>query len=204
MYIKYKGGIFLDNYRKKMFRGAKIEDCILEFENNERQAKIRKEEVKDKCEKRFYEGLSLAYRLVSQKLRWEFDYKKEEWEEKIVNKIEKIIKQIEEFELNISSQKPSIELEKEHNIPISLQIGQYKGMALGYSSIRNKLEKELSQRRGKEKIGEIIADCIDEFEFISDYYRKEIEKAEDDFIKGFLGGNLIAYQNVLKQLKLEI
>ncbi|MFT8872940.1 MAG: hypothetical protein ABF868_11760 [Sporolactobacillus sp.] len=193
-----------NDYRKKVFRGAKIEDCILLFEKNEKQAKAQKEDTKDKGEKRFFEGLALAYKFASQTLRWEFDYKKDEWEKRIILKIENIIKQLELFESNSRIIPVNLDLVKKHSMSEDLQKGIYKGMAHGYSTIVNRLKNELINRKGKESVGNIVSDCIQEFEYITKNYRKESDEAEDDFIKGFFGGINLAYNNALKQLKVEI
>lgn len=61
-------------FRKKMFRGAKIEDTILELE----KLSLLCESYMDKSEsierQRFYEGMAIAYTTVALKLKGEFDY----------------------------------------------------------------------------------------------------------------------------------
>ncbi|PAQ13483.1 hypothetical protein CD798_15450 [Bacillaceae bacterium SAOS 7] len=62
------------DFRKKTFRGAKIEDVILELEKLSSlcEEKVKNSDVLDR--QRFYEGMAIAYTTVALKLKGEFDY----------------------------------------------------------------------------------------------------------------------------------
>lgn len=64
----------VDEFRKKMFRGAKIEDLIISFDELSKQCEeyIKKSETMER--QRFYEGMAIAYQTVSLKLKGAFDY----------------------------------------------------------------------------------------------------------------------------------
>lgn len=62
------------DFRKKLFRGAKIEDTIKELENLSHlcEEKVKNSEQLDR--QRFYEGMSMAYMSIALKLKGYFDY----------------------------------------------------------------------------------------------------------------------------------
>ncbi|MFX3632970.1 MAG: ClpX C4-type zinc finger protein [Candidatus Pristimantibacillus sp.] len=64
----------VDGFRKKMFRGAKIEDLIISFDELSKQCEeyIKNSETMER--QRFYEGMAIAYQTVSLKLKGAFDY----------------------------------------------------------------------------------------------------------------------------------
>ncbi|QTL52393.1 ClpX C4-type zinc finger protein [Priestia aryabhattai] len=80
----------MDNdFRKKTFRGAKIEDTIIEFE---KLIKLCEERTVagDQLEKqRFYEGMTIAYKTASMKLKGEFDYIEQKVIDEIYNAVSK-------------------------------------------------------------------------------------------------------------------
>lgn len=62
------------DFRKKMFRGAKIEDVIIELEKLSSLCD-EKSKSSDKLERqRFYEGMAIAYTTIAVKLKGDFDY----------------------------------------------------------------------------------------------------------------------------------
>lgn len=62
------------DFRKKNFRGAKIEDIILEVENLCRLCEEKARDCNDSETKRFYEGMAIAYITILVKLKGNFDY----------------------------------------------------------------------------------------------------------------------------------
>ncbi|CAM4429707.1 ClpX C4-type zinc finger protein [Paenibacillus tarimensis] len=62
------------DFRKKTFRGAKIEDVILELEKLTELCEDKRKACDTVDQQRFYEGMSIAYTTVSLKLKGEFDY----------------------------------------------------------------------------------------------------------------------------------
>lgn len=193
----------MEDYRKKMFRGAKIEDCIMEFQNRHQRAREQMNEAAEPGEKRFFEGIALAYQMAAQKLRWEFDYKKEEWEQEITQKIETVIREIERCEeaARTAQSAPLAEIPAE--IPPEARKGVFEGMALAYRLIVQKLRWELEQRAGKESMGQIAAYCISEFERIASETEAHHRQTSDAFAEGFANGMVAAYRSAVLQLKLQ-
>ncbi|WP_192800092.1 ClpX C4-type zinc finger protein [Priestia endophytica] len=62
------------DFRKKTFRGAKIEDMILELENLSALCEEKSQQSKEMGKQRFYEGMAVAYTTLIVKLKGEFDY----------------------------------------------------------------------------------------------------------------------------------
>lgn len=94
----HNGGEIMDNdFRKKIFRGAKIEDVILELE----KLSLLCEEKSQSCEQlerqRFYEGMAIAYTTIALKLKGDFDYIEPKVINGLYNAIEKNSKQNNNF-----------------------------------------------------------------------------------------------------------
>ena len=87
---KLTGGVRLDqDFRKKTFRGAKIEDVILEVEKLSllcEEKSISSEQIE---RKRFYEGMAIAYTTIAVKLKGDFDYIEPKVIDELYNAIEK-------------------------------------------------------------------------------------------------------------------
>lgn len=62
------------DFRKKTFRGAKIEDVILEVEKLSTLCEEKAKNSKQLERQRFYEGMAIAYTTIAVKLRGDFDY----------------------------------------------------------------------------------------------------------------------------------
>ena len=77
------------DFRKKTFRGAKIEDVILELE----KLSLLCEEKSKGCEQlerqRFYEGMAIAYTTIAVKLKGDFDYIEPKVIDELYNSLEK-------------------------------------------------------------------------------------------------------------------
>ncbi|WP_054954927.1 ClpX C4-type zinc finger protein [Paenibacillus dakarensis] len=81
------------DFRKKTFRGAKIEDMILELE---KLSKLCEEKSKssDQLERqRFYEGMAIAYTTIAVKLKGDFDYIEPKVIDELYNTLEKTTNQ---------------------------------------------------------------------------------------------------------------
>ena len=77
------------NFRKKTFRGAKIEDIILELEKLSSLCE-EKSKSSDQLERqRFYEGMSIAYTTIAVKLKGDFDYIEPKVIDELYNALEK-------------------------------------------------------------------------------------------------------------------
>ncbi|KMK77721.1 ClpX C4-type zinc finger protein [Alkalihalobacillus pseudalcaliphilus] len=62
------------DFRKKTFRGAKVEDLIKELENLSTLCEGKSEQSAHIERQRFYEGMAIAYTTIAVKLKGEFDY----------------------------------------------------------------------------------------------------------------------------------
>ncbi|MCM3623638.1 ClpX C4-type zinc finger protein [Brevibacillus borstelensis] len=77
------------DFRKKTFRGAKIEDIIQEFERLIQLCEQNRDKSDSLDRQRFYEGMAIAYTTVSLKLKGEFDYIEAEAVEQLCHAAEK-------------------------------------------------------------------------------------------------------------------
>ncbi|SFU59251.1 ClpX C4-type zinc finger protein [Alicyclobacillus macrosporangiidus] len=68
----------MTEFRKKLFRGAKVEDLIHDLDDLSQSCERTAIQADDPLKRRFYEGMSVAYYLVSQKLKGRFEYVEEE------------------------------------------------------------------------------------------------------------------------------
>jgi ClpX C4-type zinc finger len=68
---------------RKLFRGAKVEDLIHDLDYLSRSCEQTALAADDPMKRRFYEGLSVAYYMVAQKLKGRFEYV----EEDVVNQL---------------------------------------------------------------------------------------------------------------------
>ncbi|UQD53474.1 hypothetical protein C0971_16685 [Bacillus methanolicus] len=62
------------DFRKKTFRGAKIEDVILELEKLSSLCEEKSKSSEQLERQRFYEGMAIAYTTIALKLKGDFDY----------------------------------------------------------------------------------------------------------------------------------
>lgn len=77
------------DFRKKTFRGAKIEDVILELEKLSTLCE-EKSKSSDQLERqRFYEGMAIAYTTIAVKLKGDFDYIEPKVIDELYNALEK-------------------------------------------------------------------------------------------------------------------
>ena len=62
------------DFRKKTFRGAKVEDVIRELEKLISLCEEKSNSSKQLERQRFYEGMAIAYTTIAVKLKGDFDY----------------------------------------------------------------------------------------------------------------------------------
>jgi hypothetical protein len=77
-------------FRKKLFRGAKVEDLIHDLDYLSRSCEQTALAADDPLKRRFYEGMSVAYYMVTQKLKGRFEYV----EEDVVNQLYAGVEQV--------------------------------------------------------------------------------------------------------------
>ena len=64
----------MGDFRKKTFRGAKLEDLILEVERLEKEFDRTYHSTQETDRKLFYEGMVVAFKIVVMKIKGEFEY----------------------------------------------------------------------------------------------------------------------------------
>ncbi|MDF1509876.1 ClpX C4-type zinc finger protein [Robertmurraya sp. DFI.2.37] len=62
------------DFRKKTFRGAKVEDIILELEKLSSLCDEKSRNSEELTRQRFYEGMAIAYTTIAVKMKNDFDY----------------------------------------------------------------------------------------------------------------------------------
>ncbi|MEW5552181.1 ClpX C4-type zinc finger protein [Peribacillus frigoritolerans] len=77
------------DFRKKTFRGAKIEDVILELEKLSQLCEVKTKDSQQLERQRFYEGMAIAYTTIALKLKGEFDYIEPKVIDELYNAVEK-------------------------------------------------------------------------------------------------------------------
>lgn len=77
------------DFRKKTFRGAKIEDVILELEKLSLLCEEKSKSSEQLERQRFYEGMAIAYTNIAVRLKGEFDYSNSEVIDELYNALEK-------------------------------------------------------------------------------------------------------------------
>lgn len=77
------------DFRKKTFRGAKIEDIILELEKLSSLCEEKSKRSDQLERQRFYEGMAIAYTTIAVKLKGDFDYIEPKVIDELYNAIEK-------------------------------------------------------------------------------------------------------------------
>ncbi|MBM7095937.1 hypothetical protein JSY36_09235 [Bacillus sp. H-16] len=132
-------------YRKRMFRGAKIEDCILDFSKMARTT-ARDKQQGDADEALFNAGMNAAFTFVVNRLAREFDYKR--GDEALIYELKNIktmfLKKAEEA---MKQSRESVGLQADNafydqipeeakaeinNIPQEFQQGMFEGIAMSY------------------------------------------------------------------------
>ena len=77
------------DFRKKTFRGAKIEDVILELEKLSLLCEEKSQSSKQLERQRFYEGMAIAYTTIAVKLKGGFGYIEPKVIDELYNSLEK-------------------------------------------------------------------------------------------------------------------
>ncbi|MFJ7737687.1 ClpX C4-type zinc finger protein [Lysinibacillus sp. NPDC097287] len=77
------------DFRKKTFRGAKIEDTILELEKLSLLCEEKSKGSEQLERQRFYEGMATAYTTIAGKLKGDFDYIEPKAIDEVYNALEK-------------------------------------------------------------------------------------------------------------------
>lgn len=79
------------DFRKKTFRDAKIEDVILELEKLSSLCEEKSKSSDPLERQRFYEGMAIAYTTIAAKLKGDFDYIESKVIDELYNALEKTL-----------------------------------------------------------------------------------------------------------------
>ncbi|MGY3316877.1 hypothetical protein ACV242_005499 [Peribacillus simplex] len=202
----------MSNYRKKMFRGAKIEDCILDFIYMEKELK-RVIDTSDADKKVLLSGMSKAYRMIVNRLVREFDYSKGGV---IINlKLTDLINSLKKrtIELaNKSKEKSENSIHKTYyeeipekagnelnDIPDDFKKGLFEGMSIGYEKIMIDLELLLISDDNDKMV--FLERVVEKYQKLTKMIKSNFDKKELDYKSGYFQGEISAYQMVEEEIK---
>ncbi|CAN7664882.1 hypothetical protein LJR015_002788 [Peribacillus frigoritolerans] len=202
----------MSDYRKKMFRGAKIEDCILDFIDMEKELS-RTLETADEQERQLLFGMSKAYRLIVNRLVREFDYLK--GGDMVNTKVKDLISSLKRRTSEAKEQSknnvldlvngmyyddiPEEAKEEITKVPQELQRGLFEGMALGYEKIVIDLEL-LLESTDNDKIAHIEKNLA-KYKKIAEMLKNKFKEDEIDFRSGYIQGEMSAYQMIREEIQ---
>ncbi|PLR92841.1 hypothetical protein [Bacillus sp. T33-2] len=201
----------MSDYRKKLFRGAKIEDCILDFIDMEKELS-RTLDTANEQERQLLLGMSKAYRLIVNRLVREFDYTKGG---DIVNtKIKDLINSLKRRASEAKEQSknnvldivngmyyndiPEEAKDEIASVPQELQRGLFEGMALGYEKIVIDLELLLDST-DSDKVVQIEKNLA-KYKKLAEMLKDKFKEDEVDFRSGYIQGEMSVYHMVREEL----
>lgn len=205
----------LTDYRKRMFRGAKIEDCIQDFIQMEQTT--RRQMKQDQGDLAILsKGMNSAYRYVVNRMVREFEYQKEEI--KLKNKLldlEKLFRKLAENNLD-QSKKDLLETVAESyfkdDIPeealIDLQAisaenqqGIFEGMSFAYEQVANYFSVLL---HSTDQISEQNVSQLLDLIANNSMMKTSSEESEDDnktYQGGFASGTRAGFNLAILEIK---
>lgn len=202
----------MPDYRKKMFRGAKIEDCILDFIEMEKELSKTIKTANEK-ERQLLLGMSKAYRLIVNRLVREFDYSKGG---NLVNtKIKDLISSLnrsvlatqEQSKKNISDlisgmyydEIPDDVKKEMAETPQDLQKGLFEGMSHGYEKVIIDLELLLESTQ-TDKIANLETMTI-KYKKIAEMLKGKFSEDDVNFRSGYIQGEMASYHMVVDEIR---
>ncbi|MGG3569664.1 hypothetical protein ABET11_23720 [Priestia megaterium] len=203
----------MSNYRKRMFRGAKIEDCILDFIDMEKEL-TKSIKVTTGDERLLLSGMSKAYRMIVNRLVREFDYSKGgvAMDIKLTELIESLEKRALDAkeksnvnEMNILKggfydEIPDEAKEEIKKIPLELQKGLFEGMSIAYEKIMIDLGLILKSEDA-DKLSHTERLSVN-YQRMSDMLKEKFELDKTDYRSGYLQGEASAYQMVGEEIQM--
>jgi hypothetical protein len=203
LYTIKTGGEKMD-YRKRTFRGAKIEDCILDFELMRKTAEKHSQTSNDNYKKRLYDGMALAYQTVVNRLANDFDYTLEENDmdnlfERWINDFKRMRNScLEQAKkpLDISNVPEQIKSELNSN----KQKGLFEGMATGYNMIVSQLGVLSRLVTDNQNIADIVNQIKAQLNNESEEFAVQSNQEGDDFAKGFYSGLSSSYKSAIAHM----
>lgn len=195
-----------------MFRGAKIEDCILDFIEMEKELSRTIKTATEK-ERQLLLGMSKAYRLIVNRLVREFDYSKGG---NLVNtKIKDLISSLnrsvlatqEQSKKNISDlisgmyydEIPDDVKKEMAETPQDIQKGLFEGMSHGYEKVIIDLELLLESTQ-TDKIADLETMTI-KYKKIAEMLKGKFSEDDVDFRSGYIQGEMASYHFVVDEIR---
>ncbi|MGG1368360.1 hypothetical protein ABE322_21480 [Priestia megaterium] len=205
----------MSNYRKKMFRGAKIEDCIIDFIDMEKELnKSIKTTTGD--EKLLLSGMSKAYRMIVNRLVREFDYSKGgiTMNVKITDLIESLKKRaidaknqsnsntVDVLKSGYYNEIPDEAKEEIKKVPQEFQKGLFEGMSIAYEKIIIDLESLLKNEDSDKLIH--VERLLVNYERLIEMLKEkfELNVNETTYRSGYLQGESSIYQIVKEEMEM--
>lgn len=203
----------MSNYRKRMFRGAKIEDCILDFIDMEKEL-TKSIKVTAGDEKLLLSGMSKAYRMIVNRLVREFDYSKggvamdiklteliESLEKRALDAKEKSnVNEMNILEGGFYDEIPDEAKEEIKKIPLELQKGLFEGMSIAYEKMMIDLGVILKSE-DVDKLSHTEALSVN-YQRMVEMLKGKFELDKTDYRSGYLQGEASAYQMVGEEIQM--
>ncbi|MEY8749134.1 hypothetical protein [Alkalicoccobacillus gibsonii] len=205
----------MTDYRKRMFRGAKIEDCIQEFIQMERTTKMQmKNDERDFA--LLSKGMNSAYQYVVNRMVREFEYNEEGIELKNqLFQLEKQYRKLSENNLEQSKKNlfetlkesyyleniPDEELTDLENMSTDNQKGLFVGMSMAYEQVANYISIIInrSDNLSEQDINHLLS-LIEANAFMKASDEELIEDAET-YQNGLMNGIKAAYGLAMMEIK---
>lgn len=191
------------DYRKKAFRGAKIEDCILDFENMRQTSEHKAQISTDEYRKRLYDGMAISYQTVVSRLCNDFDYNLEMINLK--NPLEKWKNDFERMANSCTEQaKKPLDITNvpggiRDEIGPEMQEGLFEGMATGYKMIVSQMEIIIELGTNENNLQKIVKLLKEQLTKKSNDITV-ILKEKDGFKNGFYSGLKSSYISAIAHL----
>ncbi|MFE0344842.1 hypothetical protein ACFW0L_24560 [Priestia megaterium] len=203
----------MSNYRKRMFRGAKIEDCILDFIDMEKEL-TKSIKVTAGDEKLLLSGMSKAYRMIVNRLVREFDYSKggvamdiklteliESLEKRALDAKEKSnVNEMNILEGGFYDEIPDEAKEEIKKIPLELQKGLFEGMSIAYEKMMIDLGLILKSEE-VDKLSHTEALSVN-YQRMAEMLKEKFELDKADYRSGYLQGEASGYQMVGEEIQM--
>ncbi|MEK4563287.1 hypothetical protein MKX54_01165 [Alkalihalobacillus sp. FSL R5-0424] len=205
----------MTDYRKRMFRGAKIEDCIQEFIQMERTTKSQIENDEGEFAL-LSKGMNSAYQYVVNRMVREFEYNEEgiKMKKKLVQ-LEKQYRKLAENNLEQSKRNLLETLNESYyveNIPEEAltdletmstdnQKGLFVGMSMAYEQVANYISilKNRSDNLAEQDINHLLS-LIEANAFMKASDEELIED-EQTYKNGLMNGMKAAYGLAMMEIK---
>lgn len=195
------------DYRKRTFRGAKIEDCILDFENMRKTAEKQSRTTTDEFRKRLYDGMAISYQTVVNRLLNDFNYhlKKtqmknplQKWKEDFERMATSCLEQA--INPNSLSSVPET-IKNDANFP-KQQKGLFEGMSTGYGVVVSQIEILLGLGDSQIEVEDAVKLMREQLTNKSNEITEVMKEDMDPYKRGFYSGIKSSYISAMTHMNL--